>query len=130
MNITIEFKNRPAIAHEVVFPVYMELNITNAFRFALKSYLYHKDLALNQFHPHSGLSSNTLLRQLGITKGGNKFITYKTAVAACNFFGVEFDFLYLVAEQLVKNPEYNAISFAKNDSKVIFFKAYKFQYYV
>lgn len=129
MDLTIKFKNCDPIAHEIVFPEDIEKTLVNCFRFALKSYLYHKDLNLYTFFPHSGLSSNTLTRQLGVSTSSNKVINYNTAIKACKYFDVEFDFLYLIAEQLVKNPQYNAMSFSgKKSNRVTFFKAYKFSY--
>ena len=128
MSITIEFRDRPRIALEVVFDEdVMPRNIANAFRFALKSYLYNKDRALYEFSVHSGIPSNTVSRQLGCGKSVNKLINYKTAEAACDYFKVDFLFLYTIAEQFVKNPEYNAISFSDNGA-VIFLKGFKFLY--
>lgn len=127
MELIIEFKDKSRIAHEVVFLDEIKRDIANAFRFALKSYLYHKDRALYEFSVYSNMSSNTISRQLGSGRTVNRLINYTTAKAACDFFEIDITWLYSIAEQFVNNKEYNAIGFNDN-GHVLFIKAFKFMY--
>lgn len=127
MELIIEFKDKGCLAHEVVFPDDIHRNIPNAFRFALKSYLYYKDRALFEFSTYSKMSSNTISRQLGAGRSVNLLINYTTAKAACDFFEIDITRLYSIAEHFVNNREYNAIGFNES-GHVLFIKAFKFMY--
>lgn len=126
--LTIQFRdNNRLIASEVVFPDDIERNLINAFRFALKAYLYYKDLALLDFSLHSKIHHQTVARHIGISKQSSLIIRYDIAKQACEFYGVKFEYLYHIAQQFVKNPEYNSISFIE-DGTVIFVKAFKISF--
>lgn len=126
--LTIEFRDNPRlIASEVVFLEDIERNVANAFRFALKSYLYYKDLRLNDFTSHIGMNHQTVVRQLGAGKYSTQTISHRLAVAACKYFKVSFEYLYNIADQFVKNSEYNTISFLE-DGTVIFIKSFKLSF--
>lgn len=127
MNLTIEFKDKGCLAHEVVFPDDIHRTVPNAFRFALKSYLYYKGRALFEFSLNSDISNNTISRQLGCGKNVNLLIKYDTAKAACDFFDIDIIWLYSIAEQFVKYRKYNAIGF-NEQGNVIFFKAFQHIY--
>lgn len=128
MSLSIIFrKNQLVIAHEVVFENTFERTLTNAFRFILKSYLYHKDLALFQYSSSDNLSSNTVARHLGLSKQSCSFINKELAIKACAFFNVNFKFICALAKEFVNNPQYNAVSFTDKD-QAVFFKAFKHTY--
>lgn len=124
--LTIEFREN-RIASEIVFLEDIERSLANAFRFALKAFLYYKDYRLLDFSTHSGITHQTVARQLGATKSVTHVINHKMALAVCEYYNVKFEYLYTIAEQFVKNPEYNSISF-KEDGTVIFTKAFKLRF--
>lgn len=126
--LTIEFRDNNRIASEVVFlDEEIERTVANAFRFALKAYLYYKDYRLLDFSEKSGINHQTVARQLGATKSVTQAINHKMATDVCEHYNVPFEYLYVIAEQFVKNPEYNSISF-KEDGTVIFLKAFKLRF--
>lgn len=126
--LTIEFRDGAKIAAEVVFnDDEIERTMPNAFRFVLRSYLYYKDFRLLDFSAHSGINHQTIARQVGSTKNVTQLINHKLALDVCNYYGVKFEYLCAIAEQFVKNSDYNSISFNENGT-AIFIKAFKLKF--
>lgn len=112
------------IAHEVVFKDSYERTIQNAFRFVFMSYMYHKGLYLRDLiAERKDLTYNTVHNNMYINSNNTKVINGVLAQDICNMIGVDFQFIYNIASQFVKQTDYNSITFSL-DGNPIFFKGF------
>lgn len=124
MNLNIIFKDRVHIAHEVVFNNDIRRDIAGCFRFVLRSWLYYKDIDLKSFSTAVDIPFNKVHRNIGYGISTNRKIQYSLAKEACIFFGTSIEYIYAIAEQFLKNPLYNGISF--DGDTVIFLTCFEF----
>lgn len=124
--VTIHFRNKFIVAHEVVFPEKLSRNLVESFRFVLKSWVYHKDMSMLNLDHHMNKRVSYQLRST-TSNTRSRSINYELAKIACTFFETDFLFICHIAAVFKKHPEYNGICFS-DDGSVIFIKAFKHNY--